>query len=437
MSIFPPSPDSQTGLRALRAMIRQRSPLAALSVFHRELGDVFRVNLPGFNPITLVGPEANRFVLVTQRDDLRWRAEHDPITRLLRNGLLVIDGDWHDTVRSYMNPAFHRRMLTGYVEAMVRYTDQISAAWDDSPRDMLAEIRRITMLILVETMFKVDLSPEMDRLWPAVLRLLGYISPGVWLIWRDMPRPDYTYARRQVDRYLYGLIQARREALLKSNTEPNDLLGLLITTPDLSDDLIRDQMLTMLIAGHDTSTALLAWALYLLGRHPAVLAQAQAEIETVLGDALPTLETMTELRYLERVINESLRLYPPLHIGTRTAAVNLEFGGYAIPAGTRVLYSPYLTHRQPEYWPNPDCFDPDRFLPEQSHTRPAFSFVPFGGGSRICIGAAFAQVEAKVILARLLQQFELELLQPKVHLHMGVTLEPRPGVVTVARRREK
>ncbi|NJN93921.1 MAG: cytochrome P450 [Anaerolineales bacterium] len=299
MPTFPPFPDSQMGWSALRAMIRQHSPLAALEVFHHELGDVFRVNLPGFNPTVLVGPEANRFVLVTQRDELRWRAEHDPITRLLRDGLLVIDGEWHDTMRALMTPAFHRRMLAGYIEVMTCCTDQISAGWDDSPRDMLAEFRRMTLLILVNTMFGIDFSPEMGRLWPAVLRLLRYISPGGWLIWRDMPRPGYARARREVDRYLYGLIEARREALRRNQSEPNDLLGVLIATPTLSDDLIRDQMLTMLIAGHDTSTALLAWALYLLGRHPAALAQARAEVETVLGDSLPTLESMAELRYLE------------------------------------------------------------------------------------------------------------------------------------------
>jgi cytochrome P450 len=416
-------------------MLQHKTPLAALELFHRELGDVFRVSLPGFNPIAVVGPEANRFVLVEKRDELCWRAEQDPITRLLRDGLLVIDGDWHDTLRSHMNPAFHRRMLAGYIEAMWRYTDQVTATWDATPRDMLAEIRRITLLILVNTMFGVDFSQELARLWPAVLGLLNYISPGLWLMWRNIPRPGATRAIQQVDDYLYQIIRTRRTALANSQTEPNDLLSMLIMTPGMTDDLIRDQLLTMLIAGHDTSTALLAWVLYLLGRHPEAMAQARAEVELVLGTKAPTLEQTTQLRYLDCIINETLRLYPPLHIGTRTAAVDLEFQGYHLPAGTRVLYSPYLTHRQPHIWPNPEVFNPDRFTPEQSRTRPPYSFVPFGGGSRICLGAAFAQVEAKVIVARLLQRFELELVQPKVHLHMGVTLEPRPGVIMIARRK--
>jgi cytochrome P450 len=434
--LTPPSPSGQTGLRALQAILSQKNMLAALQVFHQELGDVFRVSLPGFNPIALIGPEANRFVLVTHPHELRWRAEQDPITRLLRDGLLVIDGDWHDSLRALMNPAFHRRLLAGYVEAMWRYTDHISATWlDATPRDMLAEIRRMTLLILVNTMFRVEFGPEMARLWPAILGLLHYISPGLWLIWRDIPRPGAAQAMRQVDTYLYQLIRSRRAELAASPSEPNDLLSMLVATPGLTDEVIRDQLLTMLIAGHDTSTALLAWALYLLGLHPAVMAQARAEVEAVLGREPPTLAQTMQLRYLDSVINETLRLYPPLHLGLRTAALDLEFQGFHIPAGSRVVYSPYLTHRQAHHWPEPAQFIPERFNQSTGRMYPPYSFVPFGGGSRTCIGAAFAQVEAKVILARLLQQFELQLIQPKVWLHLGVTLEPRPGVLMTTRRR--
>jgi cytochrome P450 len=428
----PPTPDGQTGLRALRAMIQQKSPLAALTVFHQTLGDVFQINLPGFKPIVMVGPEANRFVLVTHRAELRWRSEQDPITKLLRQGLLVIDGEPHDTLRHVMTPAFHRRMLAVYVAAMWRYTDQISATWPENrPIDMLDQIRRMAMLILVGTMFRTDFTPKMERLWPAVLKSLSYISPGAWVIWPGIPRPGYAHALRQLDEYLYEIIRLRRA----SQQVCDDLLGLLVSTQGLSDDLIRDQLFTMLIAGHDTSTALLAWAVYLLGRHPDLAGRAQVEVDAVLGSNIPTLETISQLNYLEQVINETMRLYPPLHLGNRLAAVDVEFQGYHIPAGSRIMYSPFLSHRQPEYWPNPTQFDPERFGPEATKRRPAYTFVPFGGGPRICLGAAFAQVEAKVILARLLQGFNLTLIEPKVHLHMGVTLEPRPGVIMQVQRR--
>jgi cytochrome P450 len=158
------------------------------------------------------------------------------------------------------------------------------------------------------------------------------------------------------------------------------------------------------------------------------MAQARAEVDQVLGSASPTFAQLGALKYLEQVIKESLRLYPPIHLGMRIAARELEFQGYRIPAGARVLYSIYLTHRMPEYWPESDRFDPERFRPEQNRTRPAFVYVPFGGGPRICIGFAFAQVEAKVVLAHILQRFELTLLNEHVHPHMGATLEPRPRV---------
>jgi len=398
------------------------------------MGDIFRLSLPGFKPVVLVGPEANRFVLVTARNHFLWRPEGDPVTRLLRHGVLVQDGEEHDTLRRIMNPALHRRRLPGYVEAMWRYTDQVSATWNPSaPVDMLVEMRRIALLILMGTLFKVDFAPDLDRLWPAILRILNYISPSFWLVWRSVPRPGYRDAQRHIDDYLYRVIRARRAAV----GEADDLLGLLVTTPGMSDDLIRDQLLTMLIAGHDTSTALLSWALYLLGSHPALMARAQAEVDSVLGEDAPDFTRLERLVYLERVVKETLRLYPPIHIGNRTAAIDLEFQGYRIPAGTRVVYSIYLTHRHPHHWPEPEQFDPDRFTSEQDRGRKPYIYLPFGGGPRNCIGAAFAEVEAKVILARILQTFDLRLIHTKVRPHMGATLEPRPGVIMLAQRRRK
>jgi cytochrome P450 len=194
-------------------------------------------------------------------------------------------------------------------------------------------------------------------------------------------------------------------------------------------------MLTMLIAGHDTSTALLAWTLYLLGRHPKALGRVQAEVDRVCGTELPASTHLSELDYLEQVIKETLRLYPPIHLGTRVAVTELQFQNYRIPAGSRVLYSIYLTHRHQQYWPDPNRFDPERFTREQERRRPPFTFVPFGGGPRICLGFLFAQIEAKAVLARILQKFSLKLVDDGVHPHMGATLEPRPGVMMRVQRR--
>jgi cytochrome P450 len=203
----------------------------------------------------------------------------------------------------------------------------------------------------------------------------------------------------------------------------------------MSDALIRDQLLTMLIAGHDTSTVLLAWALYLLTTHIDVLGWAREEVDRVLGDRTPTFQDASQLTYLDQVVKETLRLYPPIHLGSRIAASEITFQGFDIPAGTRVLYSIYLTHRDKKYWSKPSKFDPDRFAPEKARQQPPYTFLPFGGGARNCIGTAFAQIEVKVVLARILQNYNLNATEQRVRPKMGATLEPRPGVIVEVRRR--
>lgn len=429
-----PKPEPMTGLRALRAIIRDHSVLSAMQVFHAEMGDVFRMPLAGFNPVVLVGPEACRFVLVQARDELKWRIPKQPIVNLLDHGILVEDGDIHDTMRRKLNPALHKQMIATYVESMTRRTDQITAAWKpDKPIDLLVEVRKMALLILIETLFDVDYTPEMERLWNAVLYLMGYISPGLWLIWEDIPRPGYAKARAQVDRYFYDMIARRREEIAREpERQRTDMLSLLILS-EIDDRMIRDQLMTMLTAGHDTATAALAWIFHLLGQHPDVLAQVQAEIDSVLNGTTPDAQNIWGLTYLGQVIDESLRLYPPAHLGGRTASTDLEFNGFPILAGTRVLYSIFLTQRHPAYWDNPGDFKPERFAPG---IKPLpYTYLPFGGGARTCIGMPYAQAEMRVVLARILQCFTLRPLNRPIHMHMGATIEPRPGVFMTAQQR--
>jgi cytochrome P450 len=426
-----PTPDTHAAWRAAQALQRHGHPLAALEALQRQLGDVFTLPLPGFHSVILVGPEANRFLLVDARERLRWRSEHDPVTQLLRQGVLVTDGARHDELRQAMSPTLHRTMFDGYLPLMWQSVDHVTAQWSAGARiDLLTETRRIALLILTSTLFSDDFAPRQDDLWPAILRTLRYIAPGPWLLWPAIPRVGYRRALHQVDAYLLRLIAARRAQLEIAD----DLLGRLIAA-GMNDALIRDQLLTMFIAGHDTSTALLAWSLYLLCAHPAALAQVRLELDTVLGGGAPTYERIAQLTTLDHVIKETLRLYPPIHLGSRIAANDLVFHDYAIPSGTRVLYSPYLTHRDPRYWPDPERFDPDRFAPQSTHSRPAFAFVPFGGGPRNCMGAAFAVTEAKVVLARLLQRCDFQLVGGRVRPRMGATLEPSPGVLVEVQRR--
>lgn len=428
---LPPQPSAQAGRLALAALLREKNLLAALEVFRAELGDAFSFNLLGFNPIMLSGSEANRFLLVEQRDQFSWRIPTDPVAKLLRKGVLVTDGEEHDQLRRAMQPALHKKMLTAYVDVFCRYTDQVTSAWQDGQtRDMLIEMRRVALLILVGTLFRVDFTPDIDDLWPSVLKMLKHISPGLWMFWTNAPSPGAGPALHAVDRYLYDIIRERRA----EHDGGEDLLGELIAS-GMDDDLIRDQLLTMFIAGHDTSTALLAWVLCLLGQHPAVLARVRDEVDATLKGEPPTLENTVQLRYLQCVIDETLRMYPPIHLGTRRILSDLQFQGYTLPEGLRANYSVYLTQRHPAYWPDPGVFNPDRFLPENERGRQPYTYLPFGGGPRNCIGAAFAQVEAKIVIARLIQTFDFALDPARVHVYMGATLEPRPGVLMTVKRR--
>ena len=387
----------------------------------------------GFNPVFLSGPKHSRFVLVDGRDNFLWRTESDPVTKLLRHGLLVEDGAFHAKLRAPMNKILTAKQVNQHIETFWRSTDAVTRHWQNGETvDMLTEMRKVALLIFMKALLAVDFSQDLERMWHPILKLLKFISPGVWILFPYLPRPGYNKAIRTVDDYLYDLIRMRRA----NPIENDDLLTQLINTPEFDDDLIRDQILTMLIAGHDTSTALLAWTLFLLGSHPEAMERACTEANSAVQGFPPTQQSLSQLPYLEMVIKESLRLYPPIHVGNRQAADDIPIGNFTIPAGTRTMYSIYLTHRDPKHWSEPDRFCPERFDRVASKKPTAFSYLPFGGGPRTCIGAAFALVEAKAVLARLLTTFDLKLINTKVKPYMGATLEPRPGVMMRTRHQE-
>ena len=408
---------AETGRVALHALIKEHSPLGPLKVMAKHAGRYFQIPIPGFRPFVVFGPEANRKVLVTERNKVLWR-NTDPVTDLLRRGVLVTDGDEHDHYRKLMEPALHPAQLPEYTQMMIEQTDRVASTWKDGEIvDMLVEGRKMALLIIMQALFSKDVWNDLPRIWTPILKAIQYISPGMWIFWRKMPRLGYKKHFKVLDDYLFGIIKEGRE---KKEGRP-DLLQYLIDA-GLSDDVIRDQMLTMLIAGHDTSTALLAWTFALLGQHPDFYARLVDEVDSTEKSPL-----------LDQVIKESLRLYPPIHIGNRRVCDELQFEDGSVPAGERMFYSIYLTHRDPSIWKNAEDFCPERFA--HGRKTPPFSYVPFGGGPRACIGAAFGQAEARIVLARLLQTYKFEFMKHKIHAHMGATLEPRPGVRMRVRRR--
>jgi cytochrome P450 len=414
---------SRTGLAAMRALIKERSPLGPLKVMAEQVGRFFQLPIPGFRPYVVFGPEAVRKVLVTERNKLLWR-NTDPVTSLLDHGVLVTDGEEHDHYRALMEPALHPGQLPGYTQIMLRQTDHVTSQWKNGDIvDMLQEGRKIALLIVMDTLFGVDAWNDLPRIWTPIIKAIEYISPGMWIFWRNLPRTGYRKYFKTLDDYLYGIITEKRR--LPADEQPSrdprsstpNLLQHLIDA-GLEDHIIRDQMLTMLIAGHDTSTALLAWTFALLGQHP--------DIHTRLIEELDLTDNKSSL--LDQVIKESLRLFPPIHIGNRRVREDLEFPEGTIPAGERMFYSIYLTHRDPAIWEEADIFHPERFA--HGPKTPPMSYIPFGGGPRACIGAAFGQAEARLVIAHLLRGFNFEPINAhQIHPHMGATLEPRPCVL--------
>jgi cytochrome P450 len=409
----------------MRALFTERSPLGPLKVMAKHVGRFFQIPLPMFKPYVVFGPEAVRKVLVTERHKVLWR-NTDPVTELLDRGVLIVDGDEHDHYRKLMEPPLHPARLADYTQMMISQTDRVASQWRDGETvDMLIESRKIALLIIMQTLFSRDAWDDLPRIWNPILKAIEYISPGAWIIWRNMPRFGFRKPLKELDDYLFGIISDRRQKI-EDRLSPtvhgqNDLLQHLIDA-GLTDKVIRDQMLTMLIAGHDTSTALLAWVFALLGQHPEIHDQLVKDIDTQEKSAL-----------LDHVIKESLRLYPPIHIGNRRIAEEMDFDGDKVPKDERLFYSIYLTHRDPEIWENAEDFCPERFA--HGRKTPPMSYIPFGGGPRACIGAAFGQAEARIVMTRLLQTFNFEFTGHKIHPHMGATLEPRPGVMMKVKRR--
>ncbi|MBL8051118.1 MAG: cytochrome P450 [Anaerolineales bacterium] len=420
----------EIGRAALLAFLKEKSPLGPLKILANHLGYFFQIPLPMFKPYVVFGAQANKKVLVTERDKVLWR-NTDPVTDLLGQGVLIVDGDEHDHYRKLMEPALHTSRLPEYTASMISQTDRVSSQWRDGEVvDMLVESRKIALLIIMQTLFSKDVWDDLEKIWKPVLKSIEYISPGAWILWRKIPRFGFRKPLKVLDDYLFQIITDRRrqteDGLSSTVHRPNDLLQHLIGA-GLSDKIIRDQMLTMLIAGHDTSTALLAWTFALLGQHPEIHQQVVNEIDKT--------NDLERVPLLDNVIKESLRLYPPIHIGNRRIAQEMDFDGNKIPKDERLFYSIYLTHRDENVWENAESFCPERF---SNGKKPAgLSYVPFGGGPRVCIGATFGQVEARVVLSYLLKNFTFKFTNHKIHPHMGATLEPRPGVMMKVTRRSR
>ena len=364
---------------------------------------------------------------------------------LVGNGLLTSEGDFWRRQRRIAAPAFHHKRIAGFVATMAT----TAAAWvdrwrDGAPFDLSEAMMGTTLEIIARTMFSADVSGAvhavrnlsgavMDNAKPGFLDMFGFPE----FLPRPVPRA-YRAAVAELDTIIEGFVAPRRA----DGQDRGDLLSMLLAARDpetgegMTPTQLRDEVVTIFVAGHETTSNAMAWTGYLLAQHPEVAARVEAEVDAVLGGRPPTHDQLAALRYCRMVIEEAMRLYPPAHTISRTAVGPDRIGGVDIPAGAVITISPHATHRNPTLWPDPERFDPERFAPERGAGRHRFAYLPFGGGPRICIGNGFAMAEALVILATVAQRWRLALEAGRpVEPVALITLRPATGIWMRATRR--
>ena len=442
-----PLPPGPTSFSVKRTRQIASDPLPLLLDSYREYGPVFSMRILHASGIFMLGPEANHYVLVENFENFRWRdGGFMDLIPLLGDGLLTIDGGYHRRARRIMLPAFHREKIAATQDTMVEETERALEGWSPGEEvDVYHWTRSLALRIAMRALFgfdtdrsnrEFDVAEEFERALSFYGRdyfLQSLRGPGT--PWRRMK-----LARRLLDKLIYAEI-ARRRA---EEDYGDDILSLLLQARDedgsaYSDRELRDQMMTLLFAGHDTTTSTVTFLFYELARHPRWLARLLEEQDRVLGDRAPAAADVTgeSMLDLEMALDETLRLYPPAWVGPRRSVEAFEFGGFRVPGGVPVNYCSWASHRIPEVFPEPEAFVPERFAPEAKAKLPKGAYVPFGGGSRTCIGMRFGQMEIRTIASLILRRWRLGLLPGHtVSIRQMPTLSPRGGLPMLVEHRD-
>jgi cytochrome P450 len=418
-------------------------PLSLFLQWAREFGDIFYYRAAWLHVYFLNHPDFIETVLVRNPQNFL----KDRVVRksrwFLGEGLLTNEGESWLRQRRLAQPAFYRERISSYAKVMTDCAEHSLDTWrTGAPIDIHQEMMQLTLRVVVRCLFNVE--PEEIGTVSSAMNILMRNTTGLRMLFppaaRYLPLPLMIAVRRAVrdlDKAVYRIIALRRS----EGTDTGDLLSMLIRARDedgagMSDRQLRDEVLTFLLAGHETTALALSWTWHLLGRHPEVEEQLHAELHQVLAGRAPQFSDLPSLVYTDRVIKESLRLYPPAWSLARTVISDFQIGGYRIPAGANVVMSQWIMHHNPRYFPDPDKFDPERWRPGQSQPLPRFAYFPFGGGPRQCVGAAFAQMEAALLLATIAQRFRFRAVpdHPVVPIP-SFTLRPKHGIHMVPEAR--
>lgn len=466
---LPPGPGSRPPLDDLRTL--RVGPHAFMIRVAQQYGPILRYPIGPLAVYLVTDPDGVKHVLQdNHRNYDKDTFQYNLLSSITGRGLLTSDGEFWLRQRRLAQPAFHRQRINGFVGLMTDYAERMLARWDEhaargEPLDVAAEMMHVALQIVGKALFSIDIGGQADELAQATLTVLDHIvgrarTFGMMPEWLPTAgNRRYRAAMRVLDGAVNATIERRRPpppaplpvkeggAELPSPRRGGvggevvaggevDLLSMLMNARDeatgeaMTDRQLRDEAMTMLVAGHETVASALAWTWHLLAQNPEAEAKLHAELAEVLGGRAPAVDDLPKLRYTQAVFEEALRLYPPAWIITRKALGEDEIGGYRIPTGALVVASPYVTHRSADYWDEPDAFRPARFLPEATAGRHRFAYYPFGGGPRLCIGNTFALVEAQAIIASVAQRYAPRPIPGHpIEVEPGVTLRPKHGLM--------
>ena len=412
----------------------------------REYGDVVRARFFYVTCYFLYNPDDIEYVLSTNAKNFikSMSVRSNFFHRLIGNGLLTSEGDFWRRQRRLAQPAFHRQRISSYGEVMVEYSERMISSWKAGQmRDAHRDMMRLTLEIVAKTLFNADVSGDADRVGAILSEIVKPFASQAtlkWILDNRLPTPAHRRFHRlakQIDEIVYRIIEERR----RSGRDEGDLLSMLLQAQDedgsqMTDQQLRDEVMTLFLAGHETTALTLSWAWYLLALNPEAESKFHRELETVLHGHAPTFADLPQLKYTEMIAKESMRLYPPAYGVGREAIEECEIGGFRVPAKTQIFAFQWATQRDARYFDAPDQFHPDRWTEGFTNALPKYAYFPFGGGPRACIGNTFAMMEIVLVLATIGQKFRLPLAPDhQVTLLPAMSLRPRTGIQVMVENR--
>jgi cytochrome P450 len=425
-----------------------RDSLAFLERLARDYGDIVRTRFFYVPAYFLYHPDHIEYVLATNnRNFIKPLSFRTPFfQRLVGNGLLTSEGEFWRRQRRLAQPAFHRERINNYARSMVKDTEAMLATWRDGEiRDTHRDMMRLTMEVVTHTLFNANVSDDADKVARALAILVEPFSSQAtlkWILDNRLPTPTnrrFHKVSAELDEVIYRIIGQRRAS---DNQDQGDLLSMLLQAHDedgsqMTDKQLRDEVITLFLAGQETTALTLVWACYLLAQHPEAERALWQELDEVLKGRAPEASDVPQLKFTEMIVKESMRLYPPAYVVGREAVNECEIGGYNIPPRTQLFMSTWVVHRDPRFFDEPEKFKPERWTPEFINNLPKYAYFPFGGGPRVCIGNAFAMMEIVLLLATIAQKFSLSLVtKHPVELQPAMSLRPRNGIRMKIERRQ-